>query len=219
MATLLTKPYRRGMIHYANVHELAIEKGFVVNTNLPLGKVARRFLTRLQRHMHAQHPRAFPVKYIDGTLNSRTKAILVPPVPDSMGSKALIRALKEVGVHEYPWGSNRGRRVGYYQSSTGEYGAAWCASFCCKMWQLAGYKGPTSAGAWNLTDNYGTRVSLENAKPGDCVSLDTTQGHVGILERVNHTLGTVTLVAGNTSDSVKIKDYPMSMIHSICRLG
>jgi hypothetical protein len=47
------------------------------------------------------------------------------------------------------------------------------------------------------------------------VSLNIGAGHVGLLlkKHQNH----VTLVAGNTADSVKEKDYPNAAIHSICR--
>lgn len=219
--SLATRKYRRGMVRYANEKGLRnYEKGFAAETNKPLGRPARAFLLRIQKHMHAEHPHNFPIKYVDGTLNSKTKKILVPPPPPvTMNQKIIKSAIKEIGVHESPWGSNDGTRVNWYQSSTGAYNAAWCASFCSKMAQINGYNGAVSAGAWYLTDNCGISVTLAHAIPGDCVSLDTGEGHVGILLRVNHTLGTVTLIAGNTGDMVKQKDYPIRMIHSICRLN
>jgi hypothetical protein len=196
------------------------EKGITAESHLPPGKPYRAFLLRLQKHMHAQHPKNFPAKYVDGTFNRKTRLILAPPKVVTFGQKLVQRAIREVGTHEYPWGSNSGARVHFYQSSTGAYNAAWCASFVCKMAQEVGYKGSVSAGAWDLTDNHGKRVKgTATALPGDVVSLNTGQGHVGILLRVNRTLGTVTLIAGNTGDSVKQKDYPISIIHSICRLG
>lgn len=209
---IATRKYRRAMEAYRRNHGLAHEKGFTVESGLPLGKPARALLKRIQENLHARE--LLPEKYVDGTLNSKTQVLLIPPL--SMGDKAAAYALSQVGVHESPWGSNRGADVHRYQSSTGAYGAAWCASFFWYCWQRAGYTGATSAGAWNTTDSYGTRIpSIGHALPGDGVSFNVGDGHIGMY--LSHTKTTVRTCDGNTSDQVAVRDRPISSIHSICR--
>src|SRR4051812_44876789 len=104
---LNTRPWRRAMEGWRRNWGLPAEKGFTVETGRPLGRPARRLLKRVQKNMHAQH--LLPLKYVDGTLNSRTQALLLPPL--SAGEEAVHYALSQVGVHESPWGSNRGKDV------------------------------------------------------------------------------------------------------------
>jgi len=196
---------------YRIEHGLAKEPGFVVETKVPLGKPARRLLTRIQRNLVAR--KLMPDKYIDGTLNTRTKELLIPS--ETPAVKAVKFALSQVGVHEVPWGSNNGPMVHQYQSSTGAYGLAWCASFYWYCWQKAGYRGPTSAGAWNTTDSYGDRVNIQHAKPGDGCSFNVGDGHIGMY--LSHTSTTVKTVDGNTSDQVAVRERPIGIIHSMCR--
>lgn len=222
---LRTKKWRMILAHYCIANglpkagSLPEEKGFTVKTNRRFGKPARHVLQRVSNNLQAR--KMITAKENDGTLNSVVQNALLPPPPkETMGGAMLRLALKEVGVHEAPMGSNRGTRVEFYQSSTGAYGLAWCASFCSKMARLAGFTGTVSAGAWDLTDSHGHHIaSLHAAMPGDCVSLNEGQGHVGILEAVHWERGVVTLVAGNTGDSVKVSEYPINLIHSICRLS
>lgn len=212
MAVILnTRKWRRVIEGYRREHGLAKEPGAVVETGLPFGKPYRRLITRVQKHLHARG--IIKAEDVDGTLNGPTQRALDPPL--TMGETAAAYALSQVGVHESPWGSNRGADVHRYQSSTGAYGAAWCASFFWYCWQRAGYKGPASAGAWNTTDSYGTPVTLAHAKPGDGVSFDVGDGHIGMY--LSHTKTTVRTVDGNTSDQVAVRDRPVSSIHSICR--
>jgi CHAP domain len=207
-----TRKWRRAMASYRQNWGLAKEPGFTVETAKPLGKPARALLRRIQENLHARH--LLPAKFIDGTLNSATQILLIPPL--SKGDKAAAYALGQQGVHESPWGSNRGSDVHRYQSSTGAYGAAWCASFFWYCWQQAGYKGATSAGAWDSTDNHGTRIpTISKAEVGDGVSFDVGDGHIGMY--LSHNKSTVKTVDGNTSDQVAVRERPLSSIHSICR--
>lgn len=209
---LSTRKWRRAMAAYRQNWGLAREPGFTVETAKPLGKPARRLLKRIQENLHARD--LLPKNHIDGTLNTPTQILLIPPL--SMGDKAAAYALGQQGVHESPWGSNRGRDVQRYQSSTGAYGAAWCASFFWYAWQQAGYRGRTSAGAWNTTDNYGARINgVQHAQPGDGVSFNIGDGHMGLY--LSHTKTHVKTVDGNTSDSVAVRERPISSIHSINR--
>ena len=213
MALVLnTRKWRRAMAAYRQNWGLAKEDGFTVETIKPLGKPARNLLRRIQENLHAR--KLLPARFVDGTLNSATQILLIPPL--SMGDKAVAYALGQVGVHESPWGSNSGKDVRRYQSSTGAYGAPWCASYFWFCWQQAGYRGKTSAGAWDTTDHYGTRIkSIAQARPGDGVSFDTGQGHIGIYLAHNKTH--VKTVDGNTSDQVAVRERPISSIHAISR--
>lgn len=208
---LNTRKWRRAMASYRQAWGLAKEPGFTVETVKPLGKPGRALLLRIQENLHAR--KLLPEKYVDGTLNTKTQVLLIPPL--AMGDKAVAYAMSQVGVHESPWGSNRGADVHRYQSSTGAYGAAWCASFYWYCWQQAGYKGRTSAGAWNSTDTIGLRVEIKHAKPGDGVSFNVGDGHIGMY--LSHTSSTVRTVDGNTSDQVAVRDRPIRSIHFITR--
>lgn len=212
MIVLNTRKWRRAMNAYRKAWGLAKEPGFTVETGKPLGKPARALLRRIQENLHARG--LLGEKFVDGTLNTPTQILLLPPL--TMGDKAAAYALSQQGVHESPWGSNRGKDVHRYQSSTGAYNAAWCASFAFYCWQRAGYKGPTSAGAWDSTDNYGQSIpSVTKALPGDLVSFDVGDGHVGLY--LSRTKTTVKTVDGNTSDQVAVRERPISSIHSISR--
>lgn len=209
---LNTRKYRRAMEAYRKDWGLKGEPGFTVETWKPLGKPARNLLRRVQENLHARE--LLDEQYIDGTLNSKTQALLIPPL--TMADKAVAYAMSQQGVHESPWGTNRGRDVHRYQSSTGAYSAPWCASFYWYCWQKGGYTGRTSAGAWNTTDTIGARVGgIAHARPGDAVSFNVGDGHVGMY--LSHNRSHVRTIDGNTSDQVAIRERPNATIHSICR--
>lgn len=187
-------------------------KGFEVETNMPFGRPAHKLIKHVQDNLVARGK--LPKASADGTLNKKTQDVLIPP--HTAADKAVAYALTQRGKHEDPWGSNRGADVHRYQSSTGAYNLAWCASFFWYCWQQAGYKGATSANAWASTDKLGTHIAdINSAKPGDGVSLDEGEGHIGMY--LTHDAVNVTLISGNTHNSVDIGKYPISMIHSICR--
>lgn len=208
-----TRKWRRTLRAYSNAWlEGYTPKGFTVESDRPFGRPAHKLIKHVQDNLVARD--LLPKASADGTLNQKTQDALIPP--HTFADKAVAYALSQRGKHEDPWGSNRGTDVRRYQSSTGEYNVAWCASFVWYCWQQAGYRGATSAGAWNTTDHYGTPVAdLNHAIPGDLVSLDEGEGHVGMLlsrDSVN-----ITLISGNTHNAVDIGTYPIGMIHSICR--
>lgn len=100
----------------------------------------------------------------------------------------------QLGVHEIPDGSNRGPRISYpvgtvpsYQSSTGAYGAAWCASF--QQWALERVLGhelaDRSAGVFYIKD-WAWRHGLIHAipKPTDLVAFVDGSGHIGMVETI-----------------------------------
>lgn len=223
--TLNTKPYRNEMVVYAHVHGLKVEPGFDVNSSAPLAKPGRAFLLREQKHMMALYKQdkkknvQFKKIKASGVLDAPTRAVLLPPI--SFGEEVAHWCLNEVGVHEVPWGSNSGARIHYYQTSTGDYNDAWCASFRSKALQECGYKGPVSARAWAF-DDIGVRIStllhgLEHAQVGDAVTFNIGDGHIGTY--LSHDNSNVKTVDGNTSDQVAVRERPLSVIRTITRQG
>lgn len=206
---------RKFICGYCKTWGLTILPGFSATSPLPFKKVARKQLLHVEQNLKARD--LLGEKDVDGTWNAALDKIAFPP--PAAGQKVIAWAAKELGTKEQPFGSNRGKRVEFYQSSTKAYYTFWCASFCWKAWQAAaGYKGVTNAGAWRSTDSLGTPVHAVIAlEPGDLVSLNEGDGHVGLFVRLNVAAKTVTLIAGNTANSVKEEDYPISMIHSMCR--
>lgn len=212
-----THIYRLAMVVYAREHNLAPEKGVDVTLHGPLGKPFRRLLKRVQDHLVARGK--LKAKYADGTLNTATQKLLVPPL--AFGDQVAHWCLKEVGVHEVPWGSNDGVRVRYYESFTGGYGEPWCASFRSAALRECGYKGPVSARAWDF-DHIGTLIStgaqhIGLAKVGDAVTFNFGAGHIGTY--LSHRTGFVKTVDGNTSDQVAVRERPFSEIQTITRQG
>lgn len=223
--TLDTHPYRNEMVVYAHVHGLAVEKGFDVNQHGPLLKPGRAFLLRIQKHMMALYKKdkvkwaAYKKVKATGVLDAATRPALLPPV--SFGTEVANWCLHEVGVHEVPWGSNSGARVHYYQTSTGDYNDAWCASFRSKALQECGYKGKVSARAWDF-DNIGVRISngsagISQAQVGDAVTFDIGDGHIGTY--LGHDASYVKTVDGNTGDQVAVRERPLTLIRTITRQG
>lgn len=223
--TFDTHPYRNEMAVYAHIHGLPVQKGFDVNSHAPLAKPARAFLLRIQKHMMALYKKdkvkwaAYRKVKATGLLDGFTRPALLPPI--TFGETVAHWCLKEVGVHEVPWGSNSGARVRWYQTATGDYNDAWCASFRSKALRENGYKGPVSALAWAF-DNIGTRIStldhsISLAKVGDAVTFNIGNGHIGTY--LSHTSSMVKTVDGNTSDAVAVRERPLSDIRTITRQG
>lgn len=222
---LNTEPYRAALHKYQVDHELAPQKGFEVRRKGPLLIPGRKLAYRISKNMVAANGIAvgaeekppYPGVKATAILTKPFRQALIPPKPAlTLGDKAVAYAMTQVGVHESPWGSNEGKDVRRYQSSTGAFGEPWCASFVSYCWQHAGYDGPVSAGAWNLTDRCGVGVAdVQHAKPGDAVSFDEGTGHVGMFLAI---IGTdVRTVDGNTNNQVAVRDRPISLIHSISR--
>lgn len=119
-------------------------------------------------------------------------------------------AESQVGVHEIPWGSNDGPTVRIYQSATGAYRAAWCASFV--QWDLrvagVGTIADRSAGVYYIVD-WARRNTWLRSTPaaGALVAyvsytgrIRVVSGHIGIVERV--TRDGFWTIEGNSSNAV-----------------
>lgn len=126
--------------------------------------------------------------------------------------RELEQARGQIGLYEIPDGSNRGPGISYptsrthpsIQSSTGAYGAAWCASFV--QWVLErssiGSIANRSAGVYYIKD-WAWRRSLLRAipRPGDLVAFLENNGHIGVIEAVSR-YG-ISTIEGNTGNAVR----------------
>lgn len=209
-----TKPWRILGVAYAHrnglpaPHEVPEEHGFDVHAHGPLQRPGHHFFARLQRHMIA----AGHTKVIEtGTITTETRDVLRPAL--TRGQKVAAWELTQVGVHEDPWGSNRGKQIEVYQSSTGAYGLAWCASFQSYAQRKFGYTGPISARAFDWTE-FGTEVPHAAAKQGDPVVIREGEGHIGCFLNLEPN-GDIRMVSGNTNNAVGVGDYPAAISHVI----
>ncbi|ONI90191.1 CHAP domain-containing protein [Saccharothrix sp. ALI-22-I] len=118
-------------------------------------------------------------------------------------SRTIISAARrELGTRESPPGSNRN-----------PYGptAAWCSSFATAMWRKAGVDIPIlpfTGDVFRWGQRHGKAYTNLNAvRPGDVLLFGSGPGspatstHIGIVEKVSG--GTVTLIEGNSGDSVR----------------
>ncbi|GAA1297531.1 CHAP domain-containing protein [Saccharothrix xinjiangensis] len=125
-------------------------------------------------------------------------------------ARTIISAARgQLGVRENPPGSNRN-----------PYGptAAWCSSFATAMWRKAGVDIPVLPFTGDVF-RWGQRngkayTSLSAVRPGDVLLFGTGPGspatskHIGIVEKVSG--GTVTLIEGNSGDSVRRNTHRLS---------
>ncbi len=129
--------------------------------------------------------------------------------------------LQQLGVREQPNGSNRGPCIsitcrlgnlglfGPYQGSTGQYGAAWCASF--QQWAVHArtgwYFADRSAGVYYIEGWAHQHGFLSaKAKVGSLVAFLDDGGHIGYVIKVMAS-GYVT-VEGNEGNAVKQVYHP-----------
>lgn len=134
-----------------------------------------------------------------------------PAKAPSRREKVVASARKELGTRENPPGSNRN-----------PYGptAPWCSSFATAMWRRAGVDipiTPFTGDVYRWGQRHGKaygRNSLHEAKPGDVLLFGTgpqspsTSTHIGIVEKVEG--GKVTLIEGNSGDSVRRNTHTLS---------
>lgn len=120
--------------------------------------------------------------------------------------KLISIAKKEVGVTEYPSGSNKQKYGIAFKSN----GVAWCCIFQWWIFQQAGlsnlfYGGKKTASCTTLRDFYKSKGQLvtSNYKPGDLVFLHFKKvgvcEHIGLIIGVNGT--TLTTIEGNTGST------------------
>ncbi|NUT97627.1 MAG: CHAP domain-containing protein [Saccharothrix sp.] len=143
----------------------------------------------------------------DGVADPRTK-------PSHVRERGRVRTILakargELGTRENPPGSNRN-----------PYGptAAWCSSFATAMWRKAGVDIPLlpfTGDVFRWGQRHGKAyTNLQHVRPGDVLLFGTgpqstaTSKHIGIVEKVHG--GTVTLIEGNSGDSVRRNTHQLS---------
>lgn len=91
----------------------------------------------------------------------------------------------------------------------------WCAGFVGSVLNASGLKGTGSLAAKSYL-NYGTPT--DKPSQGDIVVFndmsgrnDPSRGHVGFVKSINND-GTVTVLGGNQSNQVSVKNYPISAV-------
>lgn len=124
----------------------------------------------------------------------------------TLRAKALANALKDVGIEESPFGSNRQKFGEWY----GLNGYPWCAMAVSKWYSEAGskafFRGLRSAWAYwpenmGRAHQYGMTITT-NPEPGDIVVYHIASGHIGLFkEWVSRGEGSFLAVEGNTSES------------------
>jgi hypothetical protein len=137
----------------------------------------------------------------------------------AMAAKIKALEVSQLGVTENPWNSNGGPHISYpwpthggypsYQSATGAYWAAWCASFQVWAFHQAGYGwiGDRSAGVLYIED-WARRHGYLASKPhaGSLVAYLDDGGHIGFIARV--TASGYSEISGNTSNAVHETWHP-----------
>ncbi len=130
-------------------------------------------------------------------------------------------ARKEIGTVEWRDGNNP-KVVQYFADSGNAWvkddETAWCAAFVGAMLKRAGLQGTGKLTARSYLD-WGTPVSLKDAKPGDIAIFkrgnSTWQGHVTFFDRQNGAY--LVCVGGNQSDQVKESNYAVKDLLGIRR--
>lgn len=135
-------------------------------------------------------------------------------------SSAYELAQKEVGTYEWAQGANP-KVVAYYRDAghpeVKDDAVAWCAAFVGAMLQRSGVKPTGSLAARSYLD-WGKVVDPAEAQPGDiCIFKRGTgwQGHVAFFVKQTPTM--ITVLGGNQSDAVNIKNFSKASLIGVRR--
>jgi len=127
-----------------------------------VGNPARELLKEMQRR--AKLP-------VSGNFNKATMAILLPI---GVRGRVMATAHGELGVHEWPPGSNRGEVLKYLKAAGIGYGAPWCVSFVYWVLLHSGFErrqlpsGPASTPNWYThAKKHGCLKPVKDSKLGD----------------------------------------------------
>jgi hypothetical protein len=176
---------------YATEHEIAIPEGFRAAVD-GWGEAAVILLKRIQKHAGIR---------VTGTWTVATQNLLFPK---PLRVRALELARKDLGVGEYPAGSNNNKFTQWW----GWGPTAWCLIACSYWYKQAGSKAVVKGKYWATVDNIwndakarrnGVRLVAE-PKPGDIFVIDfqgrVDPDHAGLVEKVG--ASTVATIEGNT---------------------
>jgi hypothetical protein len=205
--------------HTARSNKIIVPKGFKPDTPY-VGKPARGLLRQMQEK--AKIP-------ITGKFDRRTLRVLFPP---TFRTRAFRVAHSQLGVHEVPMGSNDGPQVNEYQSATGAYNQAWCASFvswvCRKVEKGFPLPGsPALADAWADAARSGKHPRLHSigklgVRKGDMVTYDWggngNADHIGFFQGWVVPFVSFRAVEGNTGDGVRVETRWMPKVLTFIRV-
>jgi len=113
-------------------------------------------------------------------------------------------AMKLVGIHEEPMGSNAGAAVHKIQSATGAYNEPWCVSTVQFIWKtvLGSTWAKDTANAYFLESYAQTnKATVGHPVAGGAVVYHLGDGHAGTVVKTNSN-GTFWAVEGNWGDAV-----------------
>jgi hypothetical protein len=127
--------------------------------------------------------------------------------PPTFAEKLLAVARAEIGIKEWPAGSNDGPRVHVFQSATGAYHQPWCASFVTWALLKAGYEGPWPPNKAYVPSWVGwaraRKLTVKRPRAGDLVCYDWQHDripdHIGIVEKATETGAKFSAIEGNTA--------------------
>jgi hypothetical protein len=126
------------------------------------------------------------------------------PTGHAKRDKVVAEAMRLVGIHEVPTGSNSGPGVHEIQSATGAYRAAWCVSTVQYIWKkaLGTVWADGTAGAYFLED-YARQhhATIPHPVAGCAVVYHIGEGHAGTVVSVLRD-GRFWAVEGNWGNAV-----------------
>jgi CHAP domain len=189
VTTSVRRKYRMKL--YATEHDIAIPPDFRAAVD-GWGEAAIVLLRRIQHHAGIR---------VTGTWTVATQNLLFPK---PLRVRALELARKDLGVGEYPAGSNNNKFTQWW----GWGPTAWCVIADSYWYAKAGSKAIIKGKRWAGTDNlladakarrYDVHL-VADPKPGDIMLIDL-EGHVdpdhaGLVEKVG--ASTVQTIEGNT---------------------
>ena len=194
---------KRRMVKWARAHGVEVPKG--LNVAWPhCGAACRELIRRIER-------KVFGAGQVSGVWSKRLALLVQPRL--SKREQALRVAKAEIGVTEHPAGSNDGKRVREYQSTTGAYRQPWCASFQNWVLRQVGVRidhvnmayCPSIVDAARAGRDGLRVVSVADALPGDWALFDWARDgvsdHIGMLATRVAADGSFRSVDGNTSIS------------------
>lgn len=142
-----------------------------------------------------------------------------PEQPDN-NTRIWELAKAELGTREIRGRDHNPKVLEYYREAGVPQAAdevPWCAAFVGAILKRAGLPSSGSLLARSYSQ-YGNRVQLKDALPGDIVVLsrgEPWQGHVGFY--AGHDSSTITLLGGNQNNEVNYTKYGLNRIVEIRR--
>lgn len=160
--------------------------------------------------------RARPVIWVGRASKRIRAAIAVQNRHHGIIGSIISVASSQVGVHEYPPGSNRGYQVDQYTRVTHTVGLAWCAAFIQWVYlhSIGHVLDQDSALVYYLV-SWGRAHGRLRAipTPGYAVAFLHSLGHIGIVTRVY--AGSFDTIEGNTSNGVYRRHYRMGSYYTV----